>query len=131
MVKHNGYNPTHAKEQILVCFKIDCGEAFARDFGRGTGYTLSDEQYKYGHNVFIYNTVEGEESKACEVFRAYSDFIDWAELRDIKMESKWQSLKEIITMIESLRDNVEIPDKEYYEKIHGIIASLQKLKEGR
>lgn len=128
------YKPKHAKGQILVCFKLekDCSKEFARIFGGFIGYVLSDEDYDRGGNVFIYKTEKGEEREACKQFLKYGDFVDWASLRDSKMEVRWDRADRVLTMAQSLYDDAGLPDDEYAEEIEKIINYLEELKkEGR
>lgn len=63
------YEPEYAKGQILVCFKIDCGKEFARDFGRALGHELSDEDYDYGDGVFFMKQKKGRKGKLFRNFK--------------------------------------------------------------
>ncbi|GAG06253.1 unnamed protein product, partial [marine sediment metagenome] len=123
------YEPGYAKGEILVCFRTGCNRLFASGFGAALGCTLSDEDYEHGNNVFIYKTEEGEEKRARRRFRAQDTFVDWVELRDTKMESRWESLECAISKLQSVRGNVELPDDEYCRKLKEIADYLQGLSD--
>jgi hypothetical protein len=120
-----GYEPEYAKGQILVVFKNRCGEGFAQDFGKTLGYRLLDETYEHGE-AYIFQTEVGKENEAKERFAAYSEFVDWADLRDIKMEARWNSLEQAIAKIQDLHDNVEIPDNSYNQRLKEIIEYIRQ-----
>jgi hypothetical protein len=118
----------HAKGEILVCFKRNCGKDFARELGSWPGYVLSGERYDFGANVFIYKTEEGKEKEACKKFRAYEEFVEWAELRDLKMEARWKALDEVIELIDVLRSKADVSEEEYYKRTGEILLKLKKIK---
>lgn len=121
------YRPEYAKGQILVVFKNNCSEDFACDFGRTIGYRLSDEDYKH-IDAYIFKTELGKEKEAIERFKAYPEFVDWADLRDIKIESRWDSLEQAIDKVQELYDNIELPDNQYNQKLDEICIYLKQLK---
>jgi hypothetical protein len=125
--KTEKYVPEYAKGEILVKFKGSKSSDFARDFGKGLGIMLSEESYEHG-DCFIYKTAVGKERKAITHFSKYPRFVDWASLRDKKIESRWGSLEEAIGMMQDINDNVEISDKAYDKKIDEIIVYLKRLK---
>lgn len=130
MSDRHKYEPNYAKGQILVCFKLekDCGKEFAKTFGEFIGYALGDEEYDHGNNVFIYKTEIGKEKEACGQFLTHGDFIEWAELRDLKLEFRWDRADRTLEMIKSLYDDAASPDDEYAREIDSIINYLEKLK---
>lgn len=121
------YEPEYSKGEILVNFRedIDPSPDLARSFGMRLGYELKGF-WDHGDNTFIYSTSEGEEEKACLMFKKHADFVDWAEKRDLKMETRWDSLEEIISMMRSLRDNPGLPDKQYDDKLKEISDYITK-----
>lgn len=126
-----GYKGRHAKGEILVSFRNNCGNKnFARIFGKAIGYELSDEEYERGTDCFIYKTKVGKEKEACERFEELSDFVELACRRDVKLESRWKDLENAIEMLRDIHDNVELPDKEYTEKIKEIADYLLSLGKG-
>jgi hypothetical protein len=122
------YKPRYAKGQILVAFK-DVSEGFARDFGEKLGYTLGENsEYNKDMDFFTYDVPENKEKKACNDFKKYSKFVEWTSLRDLRLEERWSNLEEAIRMTESIRDNCEIPKKEFEGKIEKVIGQLKKIK---
>ncbi|MCD6381468.1 MAG: hypothetical protein J7L43_00625 [Candidatus Aenigmarchaeota archaeon] len=120
------YEPQYAKGEILVAFSKSIDKDFARKFGEVLGYELSDDEYRHGYNIFIYKTSPGKEREAIEKFKSHSDFVMWAERRDIKLENRWNLLERVEKMINNLIDNAEIPDKEYESKIEELCEILRK-----
>ena len=119
------YQPEYAKGQILVHFKRPYSDAFIREFGETLGYTLLDNEERAGH---VFKTEPGKEEEALNKFKSFSDFVEWTDYRDIKMESRWESLEEAIDLLQQLHDNVEIPDNEYNTKLREIQDYLQKIQ---
>jgi hypothetical protein len=106
------YQPKYAKGQILVGFRGDHSEAFAREFGHVLGYKLIDE-WDHDSNAYVYSVPENKEDTACKSFALYTEFVAYAMLRDMKLESRWQSLEQAIEMMTELTDDCEIPDSQY------------------
>ena len=121
------YEPEYAKGQILVVFKNGGGEGFARDFGEKIGYKLLDKKYEPG-DAYIFQTTAGMEREAVERFSTYSEFIDWADFRDIKLETRLNGLERTIARIQDLRDNVELSDDSFNTKLEGIMSCIQQLR---
>ena len=117
------YLPLYARGEILVEFKGPQSNDFAKTFGEKLGYTLKDEEYKHG-NAFIYLVPVGQEKKAAKQFERYKKFVDWADLRDIKLEERWTGLEKIIAKLEALKDQAEIPDREYKRELNLILKSI-------
>ncbi|MDD3150988.1 MAG: hypothetical protein PHV68_09150 [Candidatus Gastranaerophilales bacterium] len=122
------YKPKYARGQILVVFKNRCNDRFARDFGKTLGYQLMDEKYEHGE-AYLFKTELGKEQEAKKKFAAHFEFVDWAELRDIKIETRWSGLEQAIIKIQELYDNVEIPDDFYSQKLEEIRHYLKQLKD--
>ena len=122
------YEPEYAEGQILVHFKIPVAHGFAETLGEFLGYKALEESYSYGDNVFIYETGKGKEKQALKKFLEQKPFVDWTNRRDIKLEKRWEDLEIIIGRVEELRDNSELPDKEYNRKLDQLCNYLQKLK---
>ena len=120
------YEPEYAQGQILVVFKDDQGEGFARGFGKTLGYELSDERYEHGE-AYIFETEVGGEKKAKEKFSEYSDFIDCVSLRDIKIEARWEGLEQAMTEVQGLHDDSELPDNLYRKRLEGIVNRFKQL----
>jgi hypothetical protein len=120
------YTPDYAKGQVIVLFKPDFNRRFAEDFGKGLGFYLSDEEYKFGNNVFIYNVNEGKEKESIEVLEKYKEFIEWAEQRDLLLESRWESLEHAIDMIKDLSDDAGLNDKDYNDRLKEIADNLKQ-----
>ncbi len=121
------YQPNYAKGEILVEFKGPQSKDFAKAFGEKLGYALKDEEYKHG-NAFIYIVPEGQEKKISRQFERYKKFVDWADRRDIRLEQRWTGLEKIISKLEALKDNAEIPDREYKRLLDNISTEILKLR---
>lgn len=114
-----GYTPEYAKGQILVEFKGNCGVDKARYLGEGLGYVLSDEEYPYCE-YHIFETEEGKEGAAIEIFAKYREFVKHVCRRDVKMETRWNKLEELAIMVENLNNNVELSDENYNQRLDEI-----------
>lgn len=121
------YTPKYAKGQIVVSFKRNVSCDFAIEFGKGLGYNLSREDSENGE-TYVFFTPIGMEKLAIEKFRQYSEFVDWADLRDVKIERRWSGLEKAIGKIQNLIDDAEISDKEYTERLNEIVSCLNKSK---
>ncbi len=58
-----------------------------------------------------------QEDEAIKTFLAKNEFIAWANRRDKRLERRWVSLDSAIRALEELRDDCEIPTKEYNRRI--------------
>jgi hypothetical protein len=121
------YVPEYAKGQVLVKFGNAVSEKFAKEFGEVMGYHLSKEEYPPG-GYFIYITPEGKENRAISHFREEKRFVKHVCRRDIKQESRWETLEHAIEMISLLNDTVTISDSSYFKRIREISAYLKKSK---
>ncbi|MBI2102916.1 hypothetical protein HYT55_03700 [Candidatus Woesearchaeota archaeon] len=119
------YLPSYSPGEILVCFKrnLNVGQEFAQVFGEGIGYTLVSV-WEIGDDVFVYRTEAGKEEKACSDFKEQGQFVDWAGRRDAGLEKRWESLDDAIAALEELRDDCEIPEREYGRRIDEIKKKL-------
>ncbi|MAG39051.1 hypothetical protein CMO90_03090 [Candidatus Woesearchaeota archaeon] len=122
---NNNYEPEYVKKQILVQFRVSLGYRFAEDFGKRLGMKLVDT-YNHGDNIFIYNTKKGKELDGCEEFKKYEKFIEWAGLRDLKLEKRWKHLENSVNLLERLVDECELPDEEYDSRVKEIVDILEK-----
>lgn len=119
------YQPEYAEGEIVVSFRLPVSDDFARTFGELTGYKLKNKSRFY-NNCFIYQTEE--EDEAIEKFSKYPDIVDWASLRDLKLESKWNGLEQIINSLRDLQDTLEVSDEEYLIRINEICDSLREVE---
>ena len=120
------YKPEYVKGEILVSFKKSCNsERFARKFGETIGYQSSKESYEHG-NLYIFKTKVGKEREAIKRFVAHSKFVDWANLRDLKYESRLSSKEELESMVQNL-DPSNLPDEEYKNQLEEIRKYIKKL----
>lgn len=120
------YRPEYAEGEIIVNFKSEeFSTDFARMFGRALGYELIGE-VEFLDKCVIYRTEKGKEREAIEEFSISSNVVDWASLRDIRLESTWNNLEQIVKNIRELQDNLEISDEEYVKRITQICVSLKK-----
>jgi hypothetical protein len=113
------YKPKYAEGQILVIFEGECNKLHAEYFGERLGYELDDEEYKHG-DAYIFKTEAGKEKEAIEKFMAHPEFIDSAELRDIKMEERFSKLEKLLDMVQELHNDVELPDDQYNQRLGDI-----------
>jgi hypothetical protein len=120
------YTPKYAKGQIHVIFKYDGDytEDFVRKFSKALGYELIKE---HGGN-YIFKTEVGKEKEAVERFREYSKFVEYADLRDIKMDLRHNSLELAIDQIQELQQNVELSNSQYNQKLKDISVYINQLK---
>jgi len=123
------YKPKYAFGQILVEFKSAKNEQFAREFGKTLGYEMANETYEHG-TAFIYKTKRGEEKTAINQFEKYPEFVNWADRRDIGLESRWNGLESTIRMLQEIADDAEQPDTQYNNNLDKVITSIQLLKQG-
>jgi hypothetical protein len=115
-----GYVPEYAKGQILVVLKTT-GNNFARTFGERLGYRLANKRRDDLLEVadligcFVYDVGEGREQEAIKQFESYGQFVEWADRRDLKWESRQKSLEEAIDRLERIRDDAsaDISDRVY------------------
>lgn len=120
------YKPKSAEGQILVEFKSEVNRDFARTFGKQIGIRLAKEDYEHG-DAFIYQTEPGEERQAIKEFKRYRKFVAWADLRDLRLEARWNELEEIIAALENLRDNADtLGDKDYQSQREALARRLAK-----
>jgi len=119
------YQPDYAEGEIVVRFNLEVSTDFARTFGRLLSYDLKDKS-RFSDNCFIYQTETGREREAVEKFSIHSGIVDWASLRDIRLESTWNNLEQIVNSIRELQDNLKISDEEYVKRITQICVSLKK-----
>ncbi|AJF61120.1 TPA: hypothetical protein HA239_05320 [Candidatus Woesearchaeota archaeon] len=122
------YTPDYAKGQVLVLF-INPGtdRGFAEKFGKGLGYELSKEEYAHSNAPhFIYLTPEGEEQAAIDNFLNYAAFVESAELRDIKLEKRWESMGRLEELIGDYTEAAE-SDENYGKLLEEIHSSSEKL----
>ena len=120
------YQPIYAKGEIFVRFKDPFGPGFAEEWGSYIGYELSDETTE--GDYFIFKTEEGKENEALKKFESYPEFVDWGELRDLKLESRVKNHDEAIEMIDEFSD-LNLPDDRYNKKLEDVIHYLEKLKQ--
>ncbi len=121
------YFPEYAKGQIFVFFKRDYALDFVKEFGKTLGYILSDENYPWG-SFHIFQTKVGEEQAARQRFESYSEFVESTDLRDLKLESRWRGIEDIVMKTRDLDDAVYLPDKAYNARIEEIINHLRDIK---
>ena len=107
------YKPEYAKGQIVVWFKDLLSEKFILEFGKTVGCELESEVYRHDGEAYIFKVAVGLEEKAIKEFKKYSNFVVEAGLRDLKMESRWSNLGELINILQKLGDNVRLPNKRY------------------
>ena len=119
----SNYKPKYAEGEILVGVK-GYSKDFVKQFGKTLGYELIDE-WEHGDNVYIFRTPVNKEDIACKKFLHYKDFVEWAERRDVKLESRWKGIEKTIGVLKDLGDKCEISDEEYRKKIDEIIDSLK------
>lgn len=117
------YLPLNSLGEILVCFKEPVTEDFAATFGGFLGYDLIDS-WEHGNDVFVYRTEVHQEEEAIKTFLEKTEFIKWANRRDIRLEGRWISLENAIAALEELRDDGEIPGGEYDRRIEEIKGKL-------
>ncbi len=118
------YFPLYSLGEILVQFKDSVGEDFAATFGTFLGYNLV-ESWEHGNNVFVYRTDVHQEEEAIRTFLGKTEFVEWANRRDIRLEGRWVSLESAIAALEELRDNCEIPKGEYERRLEEIKERLR------
>ena len=121
------YEPDYAKGEILVFFRLDCGQGFASDFGQHIGYKLSTDSYDHG-DAFIFKTEVGKEDEAIKKFTKYSEFISGAEFRDLEMERRWEGLERVVDEAEVLRGDVALSNDVYNQGLDKIIVFLKGLR---
>jgi len=124
------YEPCYAKGQVIVDFRGMCNNKnFAGQFCDALGLRLSSEDYESGGG-FIILTENGKEDDIINKLQhgKYSEFVSGAYLRDIKMEQRWRDTEAGLAMFEELRDNVELPDDEYLEKLREIREHIDGLE---
>lgn len=124
------YEPCYAKGQVVVDFKGICNnKGFATQFCGELGFNLSNEDYESGDG-FIILTEDGKEDDIINRLQngKYSEFVSGAYLRDLKMEQRWREAEEGLAMFEELRDNAELPDDEYLERLREIRRHIDGLE---
>ena len=113
------YAPEYAQGQILVDFINKTTDDFVREFGKGLGYELLDEEYAYD-DFYIFKTPIGKEGEAIEILAKYSKFVEHVRRRDLKIERRWNKLEELAVMVENLNDNAELSDEDYNQRLEEI-----------
>nr|MBA4405384.1 hypothetical protein [Nanoarchaeum sp.] len=121
------YQPDYAEGEIVVSFRTQVSNEFANDFGKLVGYKLKNKSRFY-RDCFVYQTEEGGEDKAVKKFSVYLDIVDWANLRDLNLESRWNGLEQIINSLRILQDTLEVSDEEYIIRINEICDSLREVE---
>lgn len=122
------YEPEYAEGEILVSFRIEAGEGFARDLGQTLDYDLKgrDGRWEYGDAV-VYEVPAGEEDEACEKFEDREDFVDWAARRDVRLEKRWEGVEEAEEMLDEI--DFKAGSDECKEKLDELISFLEELKD--
>ncbi len=118
------YVPNYANGQILVVFKPALSYDFIYDFANKLGYPLIKipDSYSVGH---IFKTNIGDEKKAIKQFKKYTKFVEYAELRDLKLEERVQKLDQAIEMINNLSENISLPDELFKGRLNDISKYLK------
>ncbi len=93
------YIPLNSLGDVLVCFKEPVTEDFAATFGKFVGYDLVGN-WEHGSNVFVYRTEVHPEEEAIKTFLGKTEFIEWANRRDIRLEGRWISLESALAALE-------------------------------
>ena len=123
------YKPKYSDGEILVSFKEGFGDSkeSVQNFCCKLGYQISDENYKHG-KLYIIKTEAGKEREAIRHFEDCPEFTDWADRRDIRLESRWGYLEQILVVTKGLHENPELPKNQYDQRIDEIDAVIKKLK---
>jgi len=125
--------PRYSEGEILVRYRdVDskgvCLDA-ARVMGRIIGYELTGEEYRHAEDVFIYRTEVGREEEAIRAFRdnQYRKFVDWAERRDLNLESRFDSFEEAARMLEEWSDYASGSEKDFEERRQAFMDALENI----
>lgn len=113
------YVPEYAKGQILVEYKDGLGFSFANFLGNSMGFPPL-YSWDYGTNVIVHKIPEGREIYAIGEFQKYPQFIEWAERRDLKLESRWQRIEICKRLLEDV-DCEHLSDKKFNEEVSRIL----------
>ena len=138
------YEPDYAKGQIIVDFKDNVSnDGFAESVGTLLGYKLLPKKDLYDETTntycnspgYIFKTPEGKEDEAIKKFLSskFGENIEWACRRDLKFERRKESLGDISSLANNLRDSIEAPDSdlekelnELGDEINNFIIRLRK-----
>jgi hypothetical protein len=140
-IAKNKYVPEYAEGEILVCFKdlrlttpkksvsMSLTQGFDGYLGTLLGYEVSEERLDFYDSVIVYKVPKGKETEACAKFKKYSEFVDWAERRDVKAERRYDGLDDVIRKMENLRDDCDTQSDEMFKsKLKEISNYMNKLK---
>ena len=121
----NKYRPKWSNDEVLAFFYLNLSEKTAKNLGEALGYEYLGEWSD--NNVFRFRTLEGGAKEACELLEnRFSELIEWAEPVDLKIDSRCQSLDDVVEMVK----NVDwcTTNKDYKKQIEAIVTHLYKVK---
>jgi len=125
------YSPLYAKGEIIVGFRklvhpnIDLAEMFAQAWG----YKVK-EGTEFYPNAFIYLTDPGKEQEAIDFFLGKTEFIEWAERRDLRLESRWKDLEHCINELRQIDEDAgQLSSEDYNIKLQEMIEQLTRMQE--
>jgi hypothetical protein len=121
------YVPEYAPGEILVCFSKPVCAGFADIFGDLLGIAFKEE-WPHGDNVFCYTTRIGSEESVMRQFLGYSEIVEWAERRDVKLENRSDYLSNMIFDLKNLKDDIpELSDEDYKKRLNEITILIKNL----
>jgi len=119
----------YAKGELLVKFKVpDYLQILPKEFAESMGYEYIGD-WELADEICVFRVPENKENEAIKKIISRKEYVDWAEQRCITYEKRVLGLETAIGELEELRDNAELPKKEYNKKIEEIIGYLEKQKE--
>lgn len=120
-----GYVPNYVPGNIVVNFKRDYDEDFAKQLGKPLGCEYLGDVFG---GAFLFKVPIGKEKDIMNIFSGkYSEFIEWTELYDFKLQSRFDSINILENMVADLDGSVE-SDKKFKSDLDEIIKYARKLK---
>ena len=122
------YAPTYATDHILIKFKREFSEEFVQEYLKAYGYKLHEEKSHHDWYHLKIPLEKFEKTKQKFYHKPHNKFIDWVEKRDLKWEQRIENLENIIEKVAELRDEPNIPNKEYEQKLKQITKYINTIK---
>jgi hypothetical protein len=118
------YTPEYVPGKIVICLKEGYDEDFLKQL-------LKPLKYSYEGDVFggvcLYNVPIGKEKSAIKKISKYKQFIDWAELYDEKLDSRFDAAEELSNLAGCVSGVVE-SDEQFIEGLDAVIKYAKDMK---
>ena len=116
------YIPHYAKGQIVVSFGNEISWDFVRDFGKKIGYKFLE--IKPSPDYYLFEVEGGKEKKAMQEFLKHDKFVEGVELRDLKIEKRFQFKDDLERIVNDLDEC--LPKEQFVKKLDKIKNYIEK-----